>query len=237
MKNTIDGIVLQKIDYSETSVILKLLTEKEGVMSFLFQGAKSKKKKGNLIAPLAIVSVEYYKRQDSDLAKISSLEPAVVYKDIPFNPYKSSIVFFMNEVLNQTLLEKEDTADIYLFMNQVLQILDLSDQTANFPPKFLFELTRYLGFLPKMDERPEFFDLQEGSFTPNQPNHPFYLDKEKSAVLLGLSGTKFDRIHELKIDLETRRQLVHDLLSYYRIIFDNFEEIQSLSVLEATFHD
>ena len=63
-KGTLEGIVLSKVDYSETSIILKLLTEKEGVKSFIFQGAKRKNKKGNIISPLAILSVEYYQRND-----------------------------------------------------------------------------------------------------------------------------------------------------------------------------
>ena len=90
----VEGIVLQKVDYSETSLIVKVLTAEEGVLSFIYQGAKRKKKKGNLISPLAIINISYFNRADSAMGKITSVEPAVVYKDLAFNPYKSSILFF-----------------------------------------------------------------------------------------------------------------------------------------------
>jgi len=83
------GIVLRKIDYSETSIILQVLTPTEGVKSFIFQGAKRKKKKGNIISSLALISIEFYQRGDSDMAKISAVEPLVIYNTITFDPYKT----------------------------------------------------------------------------------------------------------------------------------------------------
>lgn len=231
------GIVLRKVDYSETSIILKVLTPEQGIKSFMFQGAKRKNKKGNLVSPLALLNIEYFQRGDSDLAKISNIEPKVVYKTIPFDPYKSSIVFFMNEVLNNTLRENEDSTELYNFIENILQVLDLSDQIANFPIKFLYRLTKYLGFYPNEVDDPIYLDLQECSYTRNVPNHGAYLSKRNSLLLLQFSGTNFDGTNDPEIDLNTRRELVYDLLKYYNVIFENFKHIQSLSVLEATFHD
>jgi DNA repair protein RecO (recombination protein O) len=235
MTGVVEGIVLQKTDYSESSLIIKFLTS-EGVQSFIFQGAKRKGKKGNLISPLAILSIEYYKRNDSALGKISKIEPSIIFKEIPFDPFKSSIVFFMNEVLNKTLKEKDADHDLYTFLRSILEILDLSNTTANFPIKFLYQLTKYLGFYPQVDENGIYLDLQEGRYVKYQPNHPFYLSKEKSDLLLEFSGMNFDGRNDPNVTLKDRRELVYDLLNYYKVIFDNFEEIQSVSVLEATFH-
>ena len=89
-----EGIVLHKVNYSETSLILKVFTLQNGLQSFIFQGAKRKGKKGNLISPLSIIQINYFQRQDSDLAKISEIESEISYKTIPFDPIKSGIVFF-----------------------------------------------------------------------------------------------------------------------------------------------
>lgn len=234
---TTEGIVLQKIDYSESSLIIKLLTKENGVQSFIFQGAKRKNKSGNLISPLAVLSVQYYQRNDSQLAKISGVEPAIVYRSIPFDPYKSSILFFMNEVLNKVIKEKDPNAELYTFLRSILEILDLSDHTGNFPIRFLYELTKYLGFYPQIEDGGLYFDFQEGKFVKYLPNHPFYLNQEKSGILKDISGTKFDGSNESKIPLKERRELIYDLLKYYQVVIDNFEEVQSLAILEATFHD
>ena len=232
-----EGIVLQKTDFSETSLVIKLLTPHEGIQSFIFQGAKGKKKHGNLMSSMSVVSVEYFKRNDSQLAKIRSVESALIYKNIPFDPYKTSILFFMNEVLIKSVREKGSNEELYTFVRSILEILDLSEQIPNFPIKFLYQLTKYLGFYPQAENGGLYLDLQEGRYMIQIPNHPFYLSKEKSALLLALSGTKFDGKSDPIIPLEERRELVYDLLKYYSIIFDNFEEVQSVSVLETIFHD
>ena len=100
----------------------------------------------------------------------------------------------------------------------------------------MYELTKYLGFYPQDEENGCHLDLQEGRYVKYQPNHPFYLSKEKSSLLLQFSGMNFDGKNDPNVTLNDRRELVHDLLNYYKVIFENFEDIQSLSVLEATFH-
>ena len=143
----------------------------------------------------------------------------------------------MNEVLNNSLLESDDNDELFNFLENVLQVLDLSDHIANFPIKFLYRLTKYLGFYPNEVEDAIYLDLQECSYTKYEPNHSAYLSKRNSLLLLQFSGMKFDGKHDPEIDLQTRRELVYDLLKYYHVIFENFKPIQSLSVLEATFHD
>lgn len=231
------GIVLQKIDYSETSLILKVLTPDNGVQSFIFPGAKRKKKHGNLVHSMAILSLEYFQRKDSDLAKISGVEPAIVFQTLTFDPYKSSILFFMNEVLLHTLRDNERNDELYAFLENILQVLDHSDRIANFPAKFLYRLTRYLGFAPEENDDAVYLDLQECSFTKYRPNHNDYFDRETTSYLLALGRANFDGENDPQIPLAKRRQLVYDLLKYYHVVIDQFKPIQSLAILEATFHD
>lgn len=232
-----EGLVLEKIDYSESSIILKVFTQDDGLKSFIFKGAKNKKKKGNLIFPLSFISIEYYKRKESDLSQVKSIDAAVIYKSIPFDPYKSSVVFFMIEVLLQTMKEQTHPQDIYTFLKNALQILDLKERVGPFPIKFLFELTRYLGFYPKVGEKPRYFDLQESKFTPYQPSHPFFLSEEKTAILLRITKAGFDEAIVPSIPVAIRRELIHDLIDYYRIIIDGFKELKSLAILESTLHE
>jgi DNA repair protein RecO (recombination protein O) len=231
------GIVLQKINYSETSLIIKMLTPSNGVQSFIFPGAKRKKKHGNLVQSLAILSVEYYQRSDSDLPKITAIEPAIVAQTLWYDPYKSSILFFMNEVLLNTLRDNERNDELYHFLENILQVLDHTDHIANFPAKFLYRLTRYLGFAPEENEDSIYLDLQECRFTKYRPNHLDYLDQETTGYIKALGPLSFDGENDPKIPLQKRRQLVYDLLKYYHVVIDQFKPIQSLAVLEATFHE
>ena len=233
-KHIIDGLVIKKIDYSETSVILHILTAQEGLKSFIFQGAKRKNKKGNLIQPLAILHIEYHQRNDSELAKISHIEPAIVYKTIPFDPFKSSIVFFLNEILINTIKSEDQHDELYEFVGHILQVLDLTEQYSNFPIKFLYHYTKYLGFFPNMVEEPTYLDLQDCTFTKHIPMHQGYLSADLTKDLLAVCKEDFSGLHDPVIQRSTRQSLLTALISYYHIVFDDFKPLKSTEILSET---
>ena len=235
-KEVCQGIVLRKINYSDTSLIVKILTRENGVQSFLFQGGKRKNKHGNILQPLALISAEYYQRNDSDMPKMSAVNVREVYRSIPFDPFKSSVLFFLAEIIQKTVHENETDEALFDFIENSLLILDETEHYSNFVVKFLLQYPKYLGFSLFRDPDPQYFDYQEAGFVKNIPSHPYYLTKEKSSLLLAFSGMKFDGLDDPKIDLNTRRELIHDLLKVYKVFFDNFKDIQSLSVLEVALH-
>lgn len=232
-----EGIVLQKTNYSETSLIVKIFTLEKGVQSFIFPGAKRKNKKGNLISSLSIIQFQYFQRNESNLAKISNVEAEVVFKAIPFDPIKSSITFFINEVILKCIKEEQHNPELYYFLKSSISILDLLENDAYFPIQFLLTFTKYLGFYPKVEKDGVFFDLLEGKISKYEPAHPNYLDKNQTKLILAILGTKFDEKIVLSLNAEKRRLLTYDILKYYQIIFDNFSTIKSLPILELTFHD
>ncbi len=232
-----EGIVLQKTDYSETSLIIKVFTFDKGLQSFIYPGAKRKNKKGNLISPLATIQLEYYHKNEHQLGKITKIDSEVVYKSIPFDPIKSSIVFFLNEVIINAVKEEQYNPELYHFLKSALHILDLLDNCSNFALRFLLEFTKHLGFYPIVESEARYFDLLEGKFTKYLPAHPNYIDEGNSKLILAILGTKFDEKVGHKLDANKRRELTYDVLKYYQIIFDNFKKIKSLPILEVTFHD
>ncbi len=232
MKRVIEAIVLRKTNYSETSLILQLLTETEGIRSFIFKGARKPGKGGNIFAPLSVVSVEFHDRNDSGLAIISSASLSVIHKTVLQDPFKSSVVFFMNEILLNAVHEQEDSLDLYQYIRKTLILLDSENNSANFPVKMLVDLAGLLGFFPNTDRDGEILDLKEASLVHHIPSHELYADKAETALILQLARTPFEEIPGIQIPLSVRRQLVRKLISYYKIVIDNWTELRSLSVLE-----
>jgi len=233
--NLTTGIVLQKIDYSETSLIIKVLTADYGIKSFIFQGAKRKNKKGQLVSPLSILNITYFQRKESDLAKITAVELDIIFKDIPFNPIKSSVVFFMNEILQKTIKEEESNSDLFDFVKHVLQVLDAQTNVANLPIKFLLELLKHLGYYPIIEENAQFFDYLNGKLTKNEPNHPNYMSGENIKYLLQLFNSNLTN-QDLIIPSKSRHQILINLLDYYKAVLGDFKTLKSLDVLEAVLH-
>ncbi|MDX1348985.1 MAG: DNA repair protein RecO [Putridiphycobacter sp.] len=234
---TTEGIVLHKVNYSETSLIIKIFTLNKGLQSFIFQGAKRKHKKGNLISPLSIIQINYFQRLDSDLAKISEIDSEISYKTIPFDPVKSSIVFFINEIIYNSVKEEQYNPDLYHYLKNTLCILDILEKPADFAIKFLIDFTKQLGFYPSVEPEATVFDLVNGKFSKYSPNHPNYVEGENVHLLLALMKKKFNDENPLPINAKKRRVLTNELIRYYQVIFDNFKPIKSLAILEMTFHD
>lgn len=233
--HTTEGIVLQKTDYSETSLILKVLTEDKGLKSFIFQGAKRKNKKGQLVAPLSILSISYFQRTESDLAKISAIELALIYKNIPFNPIKSSVIFFINELLQKTIKEEESNPNLYLFIKNAIQVLDTQSNISNFPIKFLLGLLKHLGYYPIIEENASYFDYLNGKLTKNEPNHPNYMDKEYTQFLLLIINSQLTD-ETINIPSKIRKKILLGVLDYYKTVLGDFKTLKSIDVLEAVFH-
>lgn len=229
---TTEGIVIHKINYSETSLIIKVLTKDKGLQSFIFQGAKRKGKKGHIIAPLSIININYFQRKDSELAKIREVELSVVYKDIPFNPIKSSIVFFINELLQNSVKEEEFNPQLYEFLKNVMQILDVHTELSNFPIKFMLALLGQIGYYPQFDNNGNYFDLINGKITNNEPNHPHYLNTDVTKCLIKINQHPLSENGEL-IPSTTKKDLMDGLLDYYKIKIDGFKPLKSLEIIEA----
>ena len=230
-----EGIVIQKIDYSETSLILKVLTPDFGVKSFIFPGAKRKKKKGQLVFPLSILSITYFQRKESDLARISSVELAEVCKQIPFDPIKSSVVFFVNEVLHQCIKEEDANPSLFLFVKNLIQVIDIQLNLSNIPVQFLLELLKHLGYYPNIEENAIYFDYLNGKLTRNEPAHPNYMREENTAFLIQVMQSNLTE-ESLKIPGKNRQRVLTGLLDYYKVVLGDFKPLKSLDVLEAVLH-
>lgn len=233
------GIIISKLDYSETSYILKIFTSKNGLSSFLFKGAKKKKNQFKIF-PLSIVELEYSKGIKSDLFLLNSIGTYVNTKENVFDPIKSSIVFFLNEILQKTLKTNEPNVELLSFFINRLKYLDLIRNPINFHLCFMIDYSSYLGFYPQMelsDLEKVIFDLKEGIFQKGKPNHEFYVINQESKVLAELLGMKFDEDIEPNLQGVKRIRLLEILVEYYKLQIEGFGNCKTLEVLETIFHD
>ncbi len=230
------GIVFQKVNYSESSIIVKIYTEEFGLRSFIVRGVKSKRSsfKQAYFQPLTILDLVVSNKENKNLHNIKEVKISYAYRAVFADPVKQSILFFLNEMLLKTV--KEETPDKLLFewLFHALTWLDLTDKSVvNYHLIFLFQLSRFLGFYPKIsDAEIRHFDLQEGLFQTDQPEHPNYISGNLILPLTELRNTTFEDSSNLRIGNENRRKILHILVSYYQIHLPNISRIKSLEVLE-----
>ncbi|MCO6501038.1 MAG: DNA repair protein RecO [Vicingus serpentipes] len=240
MLYTSKGIVIHHFKYKEKSVIAKIYTEKYGLQSFIINGVRGKKSKNKaaLLQPLSLIEINATKKENKGLQQIKEIKAAYLFQEIPFHIHKTSIAFFIAEILYKSIKEEEKNESLFQFLYGSIQILDL--QTAhyvNFHLLFLAQLTKHLGFLPQgiktsFKEPTLFFDLQEGIFTSTTPPHHFFLEHPLSHQLKLIFGINFDEVGRLNLDNNTRKLILNAILNYYSLHLSNFEQIKSKEVLE-----
>lgn len=231
------GIVLKTTLYSETSVIAQLFTEKFGIQSYMINGVKRPKAKirMNMLQPLHLVDLVVYHKSNSGIQRIAELLPSPVFRSIPYDLIKSTMIIFLNEVLYKSIRQQHTDEYLFHYIFSSLCWVDESERAnASFHLAFLLKLSRFLGFAPSMETKTDqsYFDLQEGEFKSLPPLHPYFIEKREALLFIQLYNTPFENLNEIKIDNATRRTILDKILIYYTLHTASFGEIKSHQILE-----
>jgi DNA repair protein RecO (recombination protein O) len=231
------GIVLKTTLYSESSVVVQIFTAKFGIQSYMINGVKKPKAKirMNMLQALHLVDMVVYHKINSSIQRISELRPSPVFRTIPYDIIKSTIIIFLNEVLYKSIRQQNADENIFDYIFNAVSWFDETDQaSANFHLAFLLKLSRFLGFAPSTETKSDqsYFDLQEGEFKSLTPVHPFFIEKTAAELFILLFTTPFEKLNEIKIDNVTRRLILDKILIYYTLHTASFGEIKSHQILE-----
>lgn len=238
MLHKVRGIVLKTTNYSESSVVVQVFTDKFGMQSYLINGVKKPKAKikMNMLQALHLLDMVVYHKINSNIQRVSEARQTPVFKTIPYDIIKSSIVIFLNEVLYKSI--RQQSADDGLF-DYIFNSIAWFDETElvnpNFHLSFLLKLTRFLGFYPNDKKRSDqnYFDLHEGEFVSRRPIHANYLELEDALRFISLFNTPLEKISELNFNNAQRRFLLGKILVFYTLHTASFGEVQSHKILET----
>lgn len=231
------GIVLKTTNYGDTSVLVKVYTEKFGLQSYIIQSVKKPKSKikMNMLQPLTLLDMVVYMKANSNIHRISEAQCSPILKNIPYQILKSSIALFLNEILYKTLKQALSDEEIFDFLFHSICFLDETESNySNFPLVFLVKFSAFLGFEPNADLKNNSinFDLVNGAFTSKNETHQHYIDKEYLLPFYKLLSTPINQLDKLKINNKERKYFLKKLLNYYSLHLDDFGEINSHHILE-----
>lgn len=231
------GIVLQVTDFGETSVVVKIYTELFGLQGFLVNSVRKKnaRVKQNVLHPLSLVDLVVYHKERKGLHRIAEVRSNPVLQHIPFHIVKNSMTLFLDEVLCKAIKEEEPNQQLFDFLFHSIQLLDVQSPVNNdFHLCFLVQLTKYLGFYPAENYTPaeKIFNLREGTFQEDIPNHLDYLDAIMSEIFSSLLQSSMNFSAHLAVPALQKRMLMGKILEYYRLHLTGFTEVKSLKVLE-----
>lgn len=236
MLTTTKAIVINHVKFKDKSVVAKLYTNKYGLQSYIIHGVRGKKSKAALLQPLSLVEISFNYKENKTLFSAKELKYAESFSSIPFNIYKSTMAFYIADLLYVSIKEEEANKDMFEFIYNAILWLDINEHNYhNFHLYFTVQLTKYLGFKPQSitnNNTRFFFDLQEGVFSNQLPLHNFYVDQPLSGLIYELNNKPINEIGNLKINVTLKRNLLNTLLDYYSIHIGNFKALKSKEVLQ-----
>ncbi len=234
------GIVFQSVKYGESSLVVKIFTEKEGLQSYIVKGVRGRKAKlkPSFFEPLTLLDLEVYHKSNQSLHHIKEARVDVPWHHIPFSMEKQSILLFLDEILYRCLREESPDTELFSWIYNSLIWFDLEEENfLNFHLLFLVKLSRFLGFYPKsegkMPENTRVFDLQEGIFLAHHPSHPYYVDGPVVQHLFKLIQTTTMTLKDLHFSTRERRMVLDSLLTFYQLHLPELGKIKSLEILRV----
>jgi|DewCreStandDraft_4_1066084.scaffolds.fasta_scaffold42356_2 DNA repair protein RecO (recombination protein O) len=234
---TTRGLVLKKVDYGESSIIAKIYTEKFGLQSYIFKGIKknTSRNKRSLLEHLTFIEITAYHNEKSSVKIAKEIRLASHFIHLQSDIYKSSIAVFINEIIYKTLKEEENNYELFNFLLNSLQILDLAQRNfLNFHLIFLMNYVKYLGFYPinNFSNKNIYFNLNEGIFQPEIPLNAHYIDEYYSKLLSTIINLHFDEMDKIELKTNERRYLLEQIIKYYQLHINDLGKINSLEVLK-----
>ena len=111
------AIVIKAIKYGDNSLIVKLLTEENGLRSFMIKGAfnKTAKIRAALFQPLTLLDVTCADTH-GELGYLKEASVQYPYKSIPYEINKNAIVLFVCEMLSKSIQDSETDTELFGFI-------------------------------------------------------------------------------------------------------------------------
>ncbi len=232
------GIAVHSMKFSESSIIVRIYTEKFGLRPYIIKGIRKphSKMKPGLFQPLTLLDLTVYYKEKGSLQTIREASIEYPYQSLPFDILKSSVALYVSELIYKAIREEEPDPSLFNFLRIFCTSMDSTRGSIQlYPLLFTIQLTRYLGIMPRADYSPDtpVFDLQEGSFRNDLPGHNLVLQEPTSGYLMKLLSANIADAENLDIPSKERGILLDKMLQYYRLHLSGFPGIQSHSILHT----
>lgn len=220
------GVVFNYIKYKETSIIVRVFTQKYGLKSFLVNGIRSKKAKRSigLFQPFTLLEIQLYYHEDRELLRLSDAKISRATPNLSQNVVKGSLALFISEVLSKTLTHEHHDNELFVFIRDAVIMLD--SMKTNIEDFHLLFLIKYSGLLG--------LDLVSADLIEG-----VQLSTEEVAYLNQLISYSFEDLSNANRQLTTgasRKECLEALLSYFSQHLGGTQDIKSLRVLHQIFH-
>lgn len=221
-------------------MVVYMLTDTLGRQTYMVQGVRSAKGKGNktaLFQPMFMVEFEGVEPRHAQMHRMKDTRNLLPLSTIAFDVRKSTISLFMAEVLYRLIREVEQNSPLFDFVCGAVEALDaMNEGVSNFHLWFLVRLSYFLGFYPGNQYiEGGYFDIMEGAFTHSMPQHRLALSQQNARILGDVMSCEVDNLGSLQLSGNQRSEFMNGVLTYFGYHLDSIHHVQSLQILREVF--
>lgn len=234
---TTRALVFHLSRYSDSSGIVKLYTEQAGLQSVIVKSlfSKSSRFKPAFFGHLSLLDIIIDQKPNRHLNYLREVSMNQVFHGITDSVSKSSILLFMNEVLNKVVREEEVNDVLFRFIEQSLIYLDRDDITVQlFPISFLIKLSEILGIglSESITDEGGYFDLMSGLNQAKEPEHRYFISGDKLSLLRHIAASDYSELSNICAPRHLRGEILNDLLNFYKIHIPDLADIKSVKIFQ-----
>lgn len=246
------AIVLKGIAYSESSMIVTLLSEKHGKIAVMARGARRNKGKfGGLLQPGAVLDVSYYYKNTRDIQNLSEAAQRKATWRIQQNMEKMALCLATLELCEQLCHEYEPMPEIFCFLENLQVWLHETVSTPKLLlPYIQFQLARLagIGIAWQADEmhnkqdssEPEtngmysgYLNIENGSISHEQGSGlNFRLTKSQMQYLRCIVTGRKKNLLNMDIPVAEYKNLIHQLDAYLQYHLEGLRPRKSDAIFD-----
>lgn len=236
MIERIHAIVLRVVKYNDRMQIADVLTREHGRLSFAIpEGSATSRRKSarTMWRPLALLEFDTDLKSRGTLPRGKDVRVYATYEDLPYNPIKTMVALFINELLAGAVWGEQPDPPLYEFVEQSLILLDKIDYgLPNFHIAFAVQLLCFLGIVPAADRTPwqRFYDLRAAEYTEALPPHQDRLIDEEALALEQIMRMNYRNMRRFRFSRTQRQRILEVINDYYMLHVPDFRRMKSLAV-------
>lgn len=227
-------------------MIAKVFTRQLGVRSYILKGVRKGKggTKQNLLQPMSYLDMTVYDNPKKQLQNVKEMHPHQQWQRLASDFVRSSLLFFMDEVLYKTLREEEPNEPLFDYVVSQLDALDKDEvKLSSLPIHFLLHTAHHIGIEPlnNYSHHEPLFNLKEGRFlappslysSQKDANIDYFLTPEQSAHLHYYVQAMQSRQPAPLLTLSQRSALINILIQYFQLQLSEFRQFHSHEILHT----
>lgn len=235
------GVLLHKNRFSDTSMIIHVLTRDAGKQSFLVKGVYSRKSKNKIssLELLNLLEITAWNTTKSNLLTVRELDVWHHYQTISDDFNKKTIALFLAEFIHRIIHSPDADPQLYQFVESSFLHFDKMEKSySDFHLRFLSHFTKYLGIVPQNDysSQKPYFNILTASFSHIYGEHNYFFNAPSSIQLHKYLSFSIEDYFECAFPLNERNVFLDDLLRFYAYHLSHFLGLKSLSVLKSVLH-